>query len=390
VSDESPSDAAGSPSEGRSDAQDSRVSDDAEGLPHAQVIDRSALGDAHQPRDPSRVPKSYVARILATVWLCSAALYGTSRIDVLSNRQSHTAMACYVVLALFLLLRGPAFRHWLWDVTLGQWPKIDAETERSPGEAGTFQWKVVALLVLVAVSLTIQEYIGDRGYFDKTFTLPPYHPFKLGAVNWPSSWGVQSHFRHYYELASFAWWSSWRVIGYVVMPTVFILCWPRERVRDYHVSFHHFFKHLWIYVFLFLCVLPAVLYASTTIAFRHTYPFYRLANRSHTDLWIWESLYAAQFVALEFFFRGFILRGLRRVMGSNAVFVMIVPYCMIHYGKPLPETLGAIFAGLILGTMAIRTKSIWGGVLIHIGVAITMDILALRGCPTLPNTWCGE
>jgi hypothetical protein len=28
-----------------------------------------------------------------------------------------------------------------------------------------------------------------------------------------------------------------------------------------------------------------------------------------------------------------------------------------------------------------RTRSIWGGVLIHIGVAVTMDMLALQGLP---------
>ena len=96
-------------------------------------------------------------------------------------------------------------------------------------------------------------------------------------------------------------------------------------------------------------------------------------------------------MSLEFFFRGFILNGLRRALGANAIFVMIVPYCMIHYGKPLPETLGAIGAGLILGTLAMRTKSIWGGVLIHIGVATTMDVLALRGCPPIGSGhFCGE
>ena len=95
-----------------------------------------------------------------------------------------------------------------------------------------------------------------------------------------------------------------------------------------------------------------------------------MANRSHFDLWTWEALYAAQFISLEFFFRGFLLQGLRRALGANAIFVMIVPYCMIHYGKPMPETFGAIGAGLILGTLAMRTRSIWGGVLIHIGVAI--------------------
>ncbi len=55
---------------------------------------------------------------------------------------------------------------------------------------------------------------------------------------------------------------------------------------------------------------------------------------------------------------------------------------MIHfYGKPFPETIGAIFAGIILGTLAMRTRSIWGGVLIHVGVAMTMDALALQHCP---------
>jgi membrane protease YdiL (CAAX protease family) len=59
-----------------------------------------------------------------------------------------------------------------------------------------------------------------------------------------------------------------------------------------------------------------------------------------------------------------------------------VPYCMIHYGKPMTETIGAIFAGVILGTLAMRTRSIWGGVLIHVGVAWTMDLLAIAQCPS--------
>jgi pimeloyl-ACP methyl ester carboxylesterase len=161
-----------------------------------------------------------------------------------------------------------------------------------------------------------------------------------------------------------------------------------EKLRDYDFSLKGFTKHLWIYAVMFCLVLPAVLVASRTHSFRQTYPFYRIANRSHADLAMWEALYVVQFLALEFFFRGFILQGLRRALGANAIFVMLVPYCMIHYGKPLPETLGAIGAGLILGTLAMRTRSIWGGVLIHVGVAITMDVLALRGCPPLGGRPC--
>jgi membrane protease YdiL (CAAX protease family) len=178
------------------------------------------------------------------------------------------------------------------------------------------------------------------------------------------------------------------VFGYMVIPMIVLACLPGQRIRDYHVSLRGFFHHLWIYAALFALVLPAVIYASTTAAFRETYPFYRIANRSYTDLALWELLYAAQFLSLEFFFRGFVLHGLRRALGANAIFVMLVPYCMIHYGKPLPETLGAIGAGLILGTLAMRTRSIWGGVLIHVGVAASMDVLALRGCPPFGGAPC--
>jgi len=305
----------------------------------------------------------YVARLLLGVWIPAAAIYGVVTRSQLAGWPLYIAIGAIGLCDIGVVMVHAGFRRWLFGVIFGQWAAIDAETEREPGEAGTFSWNILLALVLVAVSLTIQEYVGDRDYFE--------HLFHTHA-GWK-----------YYELTSYAWWSGWRVIGYVAMPVILIGCLPGERLRDYHVSFTGFWRHLWIYAVMFACVLPAVLYASTTPAFRHTYPFYRLANRSMVDLCGWEVLYMIQFVSLEFFFRGFILKALRRRLGSNAIFVMVIPYCMIHYHKPLPETLGAIFAGLILGTLAMRTKSIWGGVLIHMGVALTMDVLALRGCPPL-------
>ena len=57
---------------------------------------------------------------------------------------------------------------------------------------------------------------------------------------------------------------------------------------------------------------------------------------------------------------------------------MAVPYCMIHYHKPMLGTLGAIAAGVILGYMSLRTRSIWLGAALHIAVAWTMDAAALQ------------
>jgi membrane protease YdiL (CAAX protease family) len=254
-----------------------------------------------------------------------------------------------------------ALLGWIRKITIDQWRAIDHETERAPGEGGGASLLVLFVLLVCCVSLTLQEYIGDSRYFARLY------PFR----------GTDP----YWDLKGFAWWSGWRVLGYVVLPMIAIALAPGQRIRDYHLSPRGFLNHFWIYAALFAAILPAVFLASRTESFRHTYPFYRLANRSSFDLWAWEALYAVQFVSLEFFFRGFLLQGLRRALGSNAIFVMIVPYCMIHYGKPMAETFGAIGAGLILGTLAMRTRSIWGGVLIHIGVATTMDVLALAGCP---------
>ncbi|HEY4241185.1 MAG TPA: CPBP family intramembrane glutamic endopeptidase [Kofleriaceae bacterium] len=264
-----------------------------------------------------------------------------------------------------LLRRVKTLPRWLRAISIDAWRRIDedAEAERAATgqRGGMTSPRVMAIMATVAISLTLQDYIGSHDFYERMFAVGN---------------------NKYWELEGFAWWSGWRVLGYVVIP-MWVLKLLGERIGDYHLSLKGFFKHLWVYGALFAAVFPAVVLASKTGAFRHTYPFYKLANRSYFDLAMWELLYAAQFVSLEFFFRGFILQGLRRACGANAIFIMIVPYCMIHFQKPMAETFGAIGAGLILGTLAMRTRSIWGGVCIHIGVAMTMDILAMRGCPPI-------
>lgn len=324
----------------------------------------------------------YALRFIRDNWAALLQLVASLAVTVCAMTLAHrhlprgwqatSAMALVALAEVAYVLIVPTFRRWVAFLTIEQWRAIDAETERSPSEAGTASWNVLVVLVVCAVSLTLQEYLGDRGSYERWF--PP-----RGARD------------PYFELKTFAWWSGWRVFGYVILPMAAVIAMRGERLRDYHFTFRGFASHLWIYALMFALITPAVIVASTTDSFRHTYPFYRLANRSHFDLWTWEAFYAAQFVSLEVFFRGYLLAGLRRALGSNAIFVMIVPYCMIHYGKPLPETLGAIGAGVILGTLAMRTRSIWGGVLIHIGVATMMDVLALRGCPPMGSQrWCGS
>ncbi len=82
------------------------------------------------------------------------------------------------------------------------------------------------------------------------------------------------------------------------------------------------------------------------------------------------------YTAWEFFFRGFMLFGLRGLVGdSTAICIQTIPSCLWHIGCPAGEILASIPGGLLFGLLAIRTRSvIWPWVL-HCLIGITMDLL---------------
>ncbi|WP_428623233.1 CPBP family glutamic-type intramembrane protease, partial [Sedimenticola sp.] len=55
--------------------------------------------------------------------------------------------------------------------------------------------------------------------------------------------------------------------------------------------------------------------------------------------------------------------------------------------KPWLEATGAILFGFFLGVLAMRTRSIWGGVAVHAGVALSMDFAAIARKGGLPENW---
>ena len=175
---------------------------------------------------------------------------------------------------------------------------------------------------------------------------------------------------------------KWAVLSFVAYMLVPALLWRfvlRRKLRDLGLSFKGFFRHLPLYSVLYLGVLPVVWWASTQPEFLGTYPFTLDVRANAGEFLLWELYYGLQFLALEFFFRGFMVFGLEHRFGANAILVMIVPYCMLHFHKPMLEAIAAVGAGLILGTLAYRTRCVLGGVLIHWAVAVTMDLLAVRG-----------
>ncbi len=82
------------------------------------------------------------------------------------------------------------------------------------------------------------------------------------------------------------------------------------------------------------------------------------------------------YVAWEFFFRGFMLFGLRKHVGDGmAVLLQTVPSCLWHIGLPAGELLSSIPAGILFGVMALRTRSVLWPLLLHILIGVVLDAL---------------
>lgn len=184
-----------------------------------------------------------------------------------------------------------------------------------------------------------------------------------------------------------AWWGVVHLVGYVVLPVLLIRFYLGLRVADMGLRWRGTTQWLGWYALLIAPILFFAWLASYTDAFTETYPFYIHAGRSWSDLIAWELIYLSQFVFLEFFFRGFILESLAPRLGATSVFVMAVPYMMIHFAKPWPEAFGAILFGIFLGMLALRSRSIWGGVIAHVTIALSMDLLSLWQTGRWPAQW---
>jgi membrane protease YdiL (CAAX protease family) len=252
------------------------------------------------------------------------------------------------------------------------WRELDEDSHRQRAELlakGEMDKRPFVALVLCAMILTLQEYYGGRVYFDQQV-----YPL---IVKWQAPQGLIK-LAKYDELWGFGWWAGTRIFGYVLPFFVWKLFYRKDSILDLGLRARGFFDHAWIYGLFLAVVLPAMLVVSASPDFGSYYPFYKTSHRSWFDFLVWEAMYFAQFFALEMFFRGFWLGVLRKSFGSGAIFVMAVPYCMIHYGKPYLEACGAIIAGIALGSLSMKTKSIYQGFLVHITVAALMDWLSLR------------
>jgi hypothetical protein len=259
------------------------------------------------------------------------------------------------------------------------WRQLDDESfayRRALHERGEIDYRPLAALTLTALILSLQEYYGTWSFYHEA--IEPW----LTGIEARNPDGL-IRMRTYDELYLRIWWGGTRIGGYLLPFAVWPLLFRRDSLLDFGLRPRGFLEHAWIYALCVTLMVPLMLIIKQQPDFGTYYPIYKLAGRSWLDFLLWEAIYLGQFLGLEIFFRGWMIRA-TRVFGVGAIWAMVVPYCMIHYGKPYLEACGAIVAGVVLGSLSMRTKSIYSGFLVHCTVAVLMDILALDHRDGLP------
>ncbi len=173
-------------------------------------------------------------------------------------------------------------------------------------------------------------------------------------------------------------WAVWGYLLYGLAPLLIIVFVLRDSPASFGLRFYLTKKTALVYAAMLAVMLPLLFWASTRADFQRTYPLVRgLGDDWLGTVLIFEAARTARFICLEFFFRGYLLFGLEQKLGYAAIAAATLPYGIIHYDKPFPEAMAAVLAGAVLGFLALRTRTILGGAVIHSSVGATMDFLAL-------------
>ncbi|MBR4480814.1 MAG: CPBP family intramembrane metalloprotease [Prevotella sp.] len=199
-----------------------------------------------------------------------------------------------------------------------------------------------------------------------------------GYMQWADEHGVTLKDRYYL-----------RLVGSFMFRSVFIvlmLCVFRKLTEGRFGLFglRRSTKYLRVYALIYVLLLPMFLYVSFTPQFLDYYPKMFIDYYDGAlgwDRWqltgLFELFYANDFIGVEGMFRGALVIGMSRWLGCRAVLPMALTYMCIHLGKPDLELCSSVIGGYILGVLAWRTHHLWGGIIIHLGIAMFFEAVGI-------------
>ena len=238
--------------------------------------------------------------------------------------------------------------------------KIKSEIEEFVKILKELDIKILSIFLVVALIQTISWYLTSRKFF-KDNLFEQFQNFS------------------YPNLLEYLYWFMGDFITLFVLSALIIKFGFKEKLSIYGLRIGDYKAGL-IVSFIFIIVMTVIVwFVSSTPAFANTYPILDSAKNSWKVFLIYEFGLLIYMFAWEFIWRGFMLFGLEKKFGYYSVLIQMIPFVILHNGKPFIETFGAIFGGIALGILALRTRSVYYCIITHLGVMYSIDLIsALR------------
>lgn len=166
-------------------------------------------------------------------------------------------------------------------------------------------------------------------------------------------------------------WNRWfsSLLFYAVLPIIIITVLLRRNPLDFGLRLGK--PKLWVIHVILTCLISIpVLYFSSLNASLQNY--YTIDNFNPFIYFLETSAYL---FAWEFIFRGFLLFGLKDKFREVSILLQMVPFALLHVGKPEIETLSTIVTGIYLGYVVYRGNCYWPAFIIHLFINLTLVFL---------------
>lgn len=102
--------------------------------------------------------------------------------------------------------------------------------------------------------------------------------------------------------------------------------------------------------------------------------YYASVERSVLEVMLVSAL---DLIGWEFFFRGYLIFTMARIVGANAILLQAVPFALAHLGKPQIETLTTFIGGAYFGWISWHTKSFVYPLVLHWLVNVIVILMAM-------------
>jgi len=156
------------------------------------------------------------------------------------------------------------------------------------------------------------------------------------------------------------------LVYYAILPILTILFILKKNPLDFGLRLGDY--KLWsFYVAITVIIAVPVLYigslfSSVSQYYTKSFDFYNFFIRMVPLLLVW-----------EFLLRGFLLFGLKERFKEASIIIQMVPFVLLHIGKPEIEILMCIPMGLWFGYIAYRGKSFWPAFITHAFINFTLS-----------------